>query len=374
VDVAERRQGDGNGFSLWANSASGEMKLRREPALVAEDFTSGCFERSACGYSAPRVTPKQPREPISLPTFDALVEEPRGDGPRSREGTLSLRAIVPQIRTRIELGRTEHLRVALLTDPAGLVEAPAYDRVRVCIHAGPPVFACCRHGREQHHGTVIYGDVDIIPAGTPAVWELKGTDIDLVIILSEQLLGEAVLDSGRSPSSLQVLSRFQVRDTQIEHLGWALKAEMGNGYSSGRLYTDSLGRALAVRIVGAHSSFSSSSHNNEHTDGIPQRRLRDVLGFMEENLGQDITLQELAAAGGVCVSHFNALFRKSMGMSAHQYLIRRRVARAAELLRNDNMPIGQVALEVGFCHQSHLAMHMRRILGVSPSRLRPASR
>lgn len=313
-----------------------------------------------------------PNGPNRLPTFVGPAEGLRGDGPRSWEGTLSVRAIAPQVRARTDVGSTDHLRVALLTDPAGLVETPAYNRVRVCIHAGPPVFATCRHGREQHRGTVIYGDVDIIPAGIPAAWELKGTDVDLVISLSEELLHETVADSGRSPGALQVFSRFQVRDSQIGHIGWALKAEMENGYPCGRLFTDSLARALAARIIGTHSSLS---HNGDgHKTGMRQRKLRDVLCFIEENLGQDIGLYQLAAAGGVCVSHFNALFQKSMGMSAHQYVIHRRVARAADLLRNEDLPIGRIALEAGFCHQSHLAMHMRRILGMSPGQVRQQAR
>jgi AraC family transcriptional regulator len=41
-------------------------------------------------------------------------------------------------------------------------------------------------------------------------------------------------------------------------------------------------------------------------------------------------------------------------------------------LRRGNMPIGQIALENGFCHQSHLALHTRRVLGLTPHELRDA--
>ena len=42
--------------------------------------------------------------------------------------------------------------------------------------------------------------------------------------------------------------------------------------------------------------------------------------------------------------------------------------RAALLLREGKLPISQIAVDVGFAHQSHLAMHMKRLLGTSPSR------
>jgi AraC family transcriptional regulator len=268
----------------------------------------------------------------------------------------------------LKLGAVEHLHVSLLTDPPGLIEAPPSSNVRVCIHAGPPVFAACRHGREHHRGTTIYGDIDIIPPNTPASWDLKGRDVDLVISVDQQLLQSIVQDSGKDPRHLEVRSRFQARDPQIEHVAWALKAEMETGFPSGRVYTDSLASALAARIVGSHSSFAQPL--NGHKGGISRRKLRAVLSFMEDNLTQDISLRQIAEFAGLSVSHFKTVFRHSLGMSAHQYLIRRRVDRATVLLLESKLPIAQIAAEAGFCHQSHLARHMRRTLGVSPRQLR----
>ncbi len=101
--------------------------------------------------------------------------------------------------------------------------------------------------------------------------------------------------------------------------------------------------------------------------------LNDVLTFMDDNLGRDLRLQELAAVSGLGISRFKTLFREATGVSAYQYVIRRRVERAAELLRTGNLPITRIALDTGFCHQSHLAAHMRRRLGVTPSALRKSA-
>ncbi|HUJ33478.1 MAG TPA: AraC family transcriptional regulator [Candidatus Acidoferrum sp.] len=284
---------------------------------------------------------------------------------------MSLPALAPHAARRIELGATDALRVSLLSDPPGFVEFRGSDRIGICIHAGPPVYALCRHGKEQHRGTVIYGDVDIIPPHTPATWELKGVDIDLVISVKQDLLHAVVMDSGGDPQALEIRSRFQARDTQIEHISWAIKAEMESGYPCGRLYMDSLATALAARIVGGHSSLSLQA--DRHNGKMSDRKLRRVLGFIEEHLGQDIALRQLADVAGLSVSHFKVVFNRSVGVPAHQYVIRRRVERAATLLREGTLPIAQIAVETGFCHQSHLAMHMRRILGASPRHVRQAS-
>jgi AraC family transcriptional regulator len=220
----------------------------------------------------------------------------------------------------------------------------------------------------RHRGTAIHGDLEIIPPNLGGIWEINSSDTALVIGLKLRLLERLVEESGADPAKLQILNRFQARDPQIEHIGWALKAEMEAGFPSGRSYRDALATGLATRIVRNHSSLARAARATNAA--MPGRKVKIILSYIEDNLGRDLGLSEIAEAAGLSVSHFKTLFRKSLGMPPHQYLIRRRVERAAMQLRKSVVPIGQIALENGFCHQSHLALHTRRILGVSPQELR----
>jgi AraC family transcriptional regulator len=74
----------------------------------------------------------------------------------------------------------------------------------------------------------------------------------------------------------------------------------------------------------------------------------------------------LSAIASLSPSHLKLQFKRATGMAVHEYVIRRRVERARTLLAESDMPIGLVALEAGFAHQSHLARAMRRVLGVTP--------
>jgi AraC family transcriptional regulator len=67
------------------------------------------------------------------------------------------------------------------------------------------------------------------------------------------------------------------------------------------------------------------------------------------------------------VSHLKVLFRHSVGLPVHEYVVRRRVERARTLLLAGKLSLSQVALASGFAHQSHLARQMRRVLGVTPA-------
>jgi AraC family transcriptional regulator len=103
-------------------------------------------------------------------------------------------------------------------------------------------------------------------------------------------------------------------------------------------------------------------------------RLRRVLSYVEDNLGGDLSLSAIASVSGLSVSHCQRAFRAALGLSVHQYVLRRRIERAKSLLVERKLSLSEVALVVGFSHQSHLAYHMRRLLGTSPLGVRKTAR
>jgi AraC-like DNA-binding protein len=70
--------------------------------------------------------------------------------------------------------------------------------------------------------------------------------------------------------------------------------------------------------------------------------------------------------------HFAAQFRAATGLRPHEYLLRRRIERAQELLLGSGMPVVEVALSVGFQTQSHFTSAFKRIVGQPPSAWREA--
>jgi AraC family transcriptional regulator len=197
---------------------------------------------------------------------------------------------------------------------------------------------------------------------------MRDRDTILFMAIAPQLLNTAAESLGLEPAQVEIRNRFQVRDPQLENIAWVLKNEMDSGYPCGRLYLDSLATSVAARLVACHSS--KSLQPARHNGRLSDRKLRQVLSYIESNLSQDISLQDVASVAGLSVSHFKGLFRQSVGVPVHQYLVRRRVERATSLLKDSDLSISQIALEAGFAHQSHLAHHVRRLLGVSPKALR----
>ena len=257
----------------------------------------------------------------------------------------------------------------LQIDPAGVLESPTRPYPILIVHYGVPVEIDCERGGQTHRGISVHGDIDIVPAGMRSYWHLYKRDCALVVRLSPDLLVDAAANLGIAASDAILLNRFQVRDPKLEHLAWALKADMDAGFGSGSLYTESIGVAIACQLLSDHSVAASVARRAQPV-ALLGFRLRRVVAFIEDNLSSDVSLADIATASGLSVSHCQRAFRAAMGISLHQYVIRRRVEQARTLLGQTRLSLAEVACAVGFSHQSHLATHMRRLLDVSPAELR----
>ncbi|NEQ26951.1 MAG: helix-turn-helix transcriptional regulator, partial [Microcoleus sp. SIO2G3] len=102
------------------------------------------------------------------------------------------------------------------------------------------------------------------------------------------------------------------------------------------------------------------------TNGLPRHTLRQVMDYIHEHLDRDLTLATLAAIAQISPSYFSNLFKQSTGLSPHQYVIRCRVDRAKQLLRQGKLSIAEIAYSLGFTHQSHFSHHFKRLVGNSP--------
>jgi AraC-like DNA-binding protein len=85
---------------------------------------------------------------------------------------------------------------------------------------------------------------------------------------------------------------------------------------------------------------------------------------------EPLTVPDLARAAGVSAAHFSREFRRAFGESPHQYLLTRRLERAAALLRNTDRPVTDICFDVGLTSVGSFITSFRRIYGTSPSSYR----
>jgi AraC family transcriptional regulator len=105
-------------------------------------------------------------------------------------------------------------------------------------------------------------------------------------------------------------------------------------------------------------------------DGLPSAKLQQAVDFINEHLGENLSLTEIAAQVDMSQFYFCRLFKQSVGMTPHKYLIQQRVERAKSLLKQREYEIVDIAADCGFANPSHFAKCFRQYTGVSPQQFR----
>jgi AraC family transcriptional regulator len=252
---------------------------------------------------------------------------------------------------------------------------PGFKGHAVVVHLGPAAELAERAEGRLHKALVRKGDVSIVPAGLESEWWwADGKKVDRVhTYLDPALLRETASEAGADPDRVEVLNSVAVRDPFLERVGMALLEEIASGGLAGRLYAESLASVLAVHLLRNHSSLgrgASRSLNPERAGRLPEASLRAAQDYVDDNLSGDLSLAEIAAAAHLSPFHFARAFKRSTGLSPHQYVMRRRIERARELLVGTELSVGVVARRVGFSSPSHFTQQFRRIVGLAPSAFR----
>ena len=108
---------------------------------------------------------------------------------------------------------------------------------------------------------------------------------------------------------------------------------------------------------------------------IPERRSDSfalVTEWMVENLGEDLTIEQLARRALMSTRTFARKFRAELGTTPAAWLNRQRILRAQQLLEESDEGLEQVAQEAGFGTASVMRHHFLKVLGTTPSTYRRA--
>ena len=143
----------------------------------------------------------------------------------------------------------------------------------------------------------------------------------------------------------------------------AIRRELLAGPAAGVGIEDSIGVLMAV-VAGFCASERSRMHRSR---SITNQRLRQIDALIEERMQERLTVQDLAETLGLSVGFLIRAFRSEVGMTPHDYIMDRRLARARSLLTKSDMRIAAVAAACGFASHAHLVTVFRRYLDVSPS-------
>jgi AraC-like DNA-binding protein len=102
----------------------------------------------------------------------------------------------------------------------------------------------------------------------------------------------------------------------------------------------------------------------------PARHLLKAKDLADARYSEPLGVEDMAAAAGLSRAHFSREFRREFGESPHQYLLTRRLERAAALLRTTDRSVAEVCFSVGLSSVGSFTSSFTRIFGVPPTAYR----
>ncbi len=124
-----------------------------------------------------------------------------------------------------------------------------------------------------------------------------------------------------------------------------------------------------LAVVGAvHSAISHRTA--PLASALQEERARSAASCIESRAGEQLSIDDVAQSVGVGSFHLMRSFKRSIGVTPHQYLMRVRLLRAIDLLRDTSLPITDVAYESGWADLSNFLRTFRRDVGCTPGDFR----
>ena len=127
---------------------------------------------------------------------------------------------------------------------------------------------------------------------------------------------------------------------------------------------------VALSLAGAVASVLAGKEKARAPTLREERRIAQAVRRIEAADGQEISLGELSDAAGLSRYHFLRSFRRVVGMTPYQFVLRTRLHRAAVRLRTSSATISAIAFDAGFNDLSTFNRRFLRIMGATPRRYR----
>lgn len=214
-----------------------------------------------------------------------------------------------------------------------------------------------------------HDDMWVTPANTPLFVHWEGDDGCLRVQLSVTLLKRVAAATLETDGDrLTLVPTVQSRQQQLAALSTLLIAEAQERQASSRLYLNSLATVLAVQLLRNYRTTSTPLPSYE--GGLPTEQLHQIRDYIDAGLTGDIKLADLARLLNMRPLQFGGMFKQSMGISPHQYVIQQRLERAKYLLQHSDLAIIDIALECGFNSHRHLSQQFRKVMGMTPRTFR----
>jgi AraC family transcriptional regulator len=186
-----------------------------------------------------------------------------------------------------------------------------------------------------------------------------------VITIEPSVASKLLKAAGGALADLAILADRPLRDP--------LLAELCRRFESDPPANDAVWEWTLGLMFASLLRLASTQRRRKPTPSTAQP-LDRVLAAIDSDVENRLSIDRLATLAGMSRRAFTSAFRAATGLPVHQFILRRRVDRAVELLEGSDLPLAEIAALSGFTHQAHMNRVVTRLKGLSPGRLRSRRR
>jgi AraC family transcriptional regulator len=186
--------------------------------------------------------------------------------------------------------------------------------------------------------------------------------------IAPRLLSYVAREAGIGSEELEYCEG--VDDPLVLQCALALAAEVTTGGLAGEIYVQAIANILAVHVL---RKYAHSVVGPRFTSVLPDNKIRRAKDYIETHLTGELSLDRIAEAAALSTYHFARSFKAATGTSPHRYVTQRRIEAAKILLMSTELPIHEIARQVGISNQSHFTTHFRNLVGCTPKTFRGRS-
>lgn len=198
-----------------------------------------------------------------------------------------------------------------------------------------------------------------LPAFYPHEYYPNGDIWDIHWVVPAGYAAEDILTHfGLSEPKIFELKEVKMLEHTFRKMHEAIRADsvFGNYRASGYLYD------FLIEIYRQTASAGTSA--------APNSALMKAVDYINFNFASQISMDDLCSVSGVSKQYLCLLFRKTLNSRPMEYIAKRRIQAAKELLTGSDMTVEEIAEEAGFCTASYFCKLFKRYEGITPSHFR----